>query len=648
LRQYLLQYTYLFYILYISDSVKPAIEIKTYSNSNELETKNQKAKARSSTTQSNSVQNKDRIFLKTEQTSSQSSGNFVTPLPTSHIPEKDINEPFQIDIELPPIVIHSDDYVDEVKGPFSDQEQLLKEEKLSFQALDGKDQITDDENTSLNQLHENIAGPSVTELTDAKDDSDEFQYENISIQDENFYDQTPDKVSSVFEQKGVFAPKQTVFLSQPLSVSLDENLFQTDQFSEKKPPPSKNSLPSSIFVTPMPKNLSQENLVKIPDTTTLHNEIKRIGTSSSTTNAPTLAFSTLLPPSSLKQSPAATKEEGFLGLVYASTTTKKPRTSYKNNAPAPELITNGDSTETFEETSEDEPDNNDDFTGSFLQPRLASGNLEKYSPPPEAAFASTYKAPLNEDYEDQSNDLSFSSLLGTSQGNSHFPSTFDSATQLSASSSKVTDPPNINSQSTFENVFLIKSTEKPQVFSSIQDEKLTLTTSINIGDQTEPNDSYGSPIAEPLASIDDTNYFQLGTNIASIETTSTTFKPNQNPQSVASQEKNNAMSTIPSAKYGPKPTVVDVTTSEPKPQPATTEPKVFRNQPAKTIQPAKLASSNIQLKKDTPTESNTLAKPERLSVLHKTAEAPGVYDWPITSDPTIIDFTRDHKHPTIR
>ena len=597
-------------------------------------------------------------------------GNFVTPLSASNDPEPVSDENFHLDIELPTIVIHSNDYLDDVNGPFSVQQQF-NDVPSSFQSNNGDFQVTDNRDEELTQLDLNIAGPTTKELQDIENNPFVSLSDDSPDQEDDFYDQMPDKEATFSSQKGVFAPKQTVFLSQPQSISSEQNPFLTNDLASTEISSIQDSLPAPIFVTPAPRKFN------LPQ----HDEIKRSSSTSSPTKAPELAFSTLLPLSSLQPGPPTPKEEGFLGLVYASTTTKKPRTSYKNNAPAPapapssvQKDKNTDhSTETFEETFEDafeEGTNDDDaLFDSILQPGSISPrgslplsnkeNSKKYSPPPEAAFASTYKAPLTDDYDDDHGDgLTFSNLLETqtSSDNSLFQSTLESATLSSTSSPEVTNAPNVGSQSTFENTFLIKSTEKPQSFAFAEDGQSTSTNGGNTENLVSPAHSFGSPIAPQLTSPDDNKYFQLQTDIASLETTETTNKPilKQQIASGARPGKNENKAGANIKKYtgenvevNAKP-LVNATTPKTKHQSTTrgNMEKLTVSQPAaKITKPAKSSESVGHELSTTPKTSLNSRRPE---ALQQTEEATGLYDWPITSDPTIIDFTQDHKHPTIR
>jgi hypothetical protein len=615
-----------------------------------LENINSKKKARA-TANSNILEQKSMLPNPNDEQnrlqSVQQSSNFVTPLPVTPAPSSSAGEGFQLDIELPAIVIHSDDYQDELSSP---PFQKTVNEHGTFSDSSGKfDFVNGDE--KLGRLNLNIAGPTTKELDDFENDNSESQSEDSSGQEDDYYDHFPPKGSFNLEQKGIFAPKQTVFLSPPQTVSSDQHLSNKNEFPFSDISSEQEILDSQVFVTPPESVLqtSERNTVNFQqnfDDNTDHSETERIDTLSSTTKAPNLVFSTLLPPSSLQPSPNVIKEEGFLGLVYASSTTKKPRTSYKNNAPAPSTFKTESNTDTsqekFEKTSEEGLDDFDVLQApnsltDLITPRASlttvRENTIKYSPPPEAAFAPTYKAPLIDEEEEGTDIPTFSNLLEvipTSLEKNQFPSTLDS------SSTSPSDERTLSSQSgqsTFENVFLAKSTENPQ------------PSTENIG----ISDSYGSPIGTPV-----TNYLPNNDQPSTPkELTSylpqfsqTTVNPQTKQPSSRAQKKGiktipeanptsnaNVKHSVSAAGAKPKGPIYKKTTGNPQLQ-ITTETTALVSKEHKS----KIQTSSPAI----PHSSN------RPAPVQKPDEPTGVYDWPITSDPTIIDFTQDHQHPTIR
>jgi len=529
-----------------------------------------------------------------------------------------------LDIELPTIVIHSDDYQDELSSPLSSNQEAFNDIKKSRGEIFNLARQVDDNVTSLDS---NIAGPTTKELETLGNNSFDEQFDEVASAGDDYYDQFPATVK--FDQKGVFAPKQTVFLSPPQSVTSELNPTALDDPLSSEKPAMKNFKSAPLFVTPPPRNIPQtqfpfkslqeldkknEDMQGNLDETTFLNEIKRIGTSSSTTQSPNLVFSTLLPLSSVQPSPAASKEEGFLGLVYASTTTKKPRTSYKNNAPAPATVKNDmikdelfDSLEDDEETDDIDvliaPDSNNEFISPRGSLTIQDENIRKYSPPPEAAFAPTYKAPLRDEDEDQRSGLTFSNLLEgqAAPHNNELPSV--EFTTKFALPSEVTTEPSQQSQSTFDNVFLNKVTEKPRISAS----------------NSEIEDSYSTPIAVPSTTYLPANIVQ--------DKVQTTFRPSKKQPT-----------------YNPE---VKSTRSSENLHKSTTG-----HLPIKTTVPSAINKNGINAQEEisitpntTPKNSQNSKRPENLQ---KAEDATGLYDWPITSDPTIIDFTKDHNHPTIR
>ena len=186
--------------------------------------------------------------------------------------------------------------------------------------------------------------------------------------------------------------------------------------------------------------------------------------------------------------------------------------------------------------------------------------------------------------------------------------------------SEVATEPSQPSQSTFDNVFLNKITEKPQTSAS----------------SLEIEDSYGTPVAVPS-----TTYLPGSGVQAKGQTTLRPVKkqPTYNPEIKSSN-----------SAQGKKAGNTELNKNKSKLSSESLQKSKTSHLPEKTS--VTKANSETNNHEELPSISNptpeTSHSPKRPENLQRTEDSTGLYDWPITSDPTIIDFTKDHKHPTIR